>query len=504
VISVELRAEIRRLYYAEHWRVGTIATALSVHGDTVRHAIESHRFTSGARTRPTRLDPFVPFMRETLERWPRLRATRLHWMLRDRGYVGSVTQVRRMVRRLRPSPPAEAYLRLSVLPGEQAQADWGSFGSIGVGRSKRRLSCFVIVLSWSRAIHAVFTLDQTLESFVRGHVEAFEYFAGVPRVTLYDNLKSAVLERRGDAIHFHPRLLELCGHYHYAPRPVSPARGNEKGRVERQIQYLRTSFFAARKFRDVDDLNAQFRRWREEVAHTRPVPGQTELTVGAALERERAFLLRLPEHRFETDHVRVVSSGKTPYVRFDRNLYSIPHKLVRRPVTLVAGAELIRILDGGCEVARHRRSWETGAVVENPEHVEALLRTKIAARESRGRDRLQQAVPESETLFAELALRGNNLGGNTARLLKLLDDYGTDELAIAVHAAIERGAFGAGSVAHILEQRRRARGLPPPMRVELPLDPRVRNLRVIPHRLESYDDLAKPNRNDNADDETER
>lgn len=499
MISVELRAEIRRLYYAEHWRIGTIATALRVHSDTVRHAIESHRFTGGARARPTRLDPFVPFMRETLERWPRLRATRLYWMLRDRGYTGSVVQVQRMVRRLRPSPPAEAYLRLSVLPGEQAQADWGSFGSLGIGKAKRRLSCFVIVLSWSRAIHAVFTLDQTLESFVRGHVEAFEYFSGVPRVTLYDNLKSAVLERRGDAIHFHPRLLELAGHYHYAPRPVSPARGNEKGRVERQIQYLRTSFFAARKFRDVDDLNAQFCRWRDEVAHTRPVPGQTELTVGAALERERAYLLRLPKHRFEMDHVRVVSSGKTPYVRFDRNLYSIPHKLVRRPLTLVAGAEVVRILESGREVARHPRSWGTGAVVEDRTHVEALLRTKVAARESRGRDRLQQVVPETETLFAELALRGNNLGGNTARLLQLLDDYGADELVIAVRTVIQRGAYDSSSVAHVLEQRRRARAEPPPMRVELPADPRVRNLRVIPHRLESYDALAKPDRNDDND-----
>jgi transposase len=204
-ISLEQRAEIRRLYYAEHWKVGTIASALGVHRDSVRRAIESERFgIRAARPRPSQLDPFVPFIRQTLKRYPRLRSTRLYAMLRERGYVGSVVQLRRVVARLRPSSRGEAYLRLRTLPGEEAQVDWGCFGSLAVGGVKRPLSCFVMVLSWSRALHAVFTLDQKLESFLRGHVEAFRFFLGVPRVALYDNLRSAVLERRGDAIRLHP------------------------------------------------------------------------------------------------------------------------------------------------------------------------------------------------------------------------------------------------------------------------------------------------------------
>lgn len=491
MISPELRAEIRRLFYAEHWKVGTIAQSLGVHPDTVRLAIEVERL--GPRTahvRPSGLDPYVPFVRETLERYPRLRATRLYEMLRGRGYDGSVVQLRRLVAKIRPRKADAAYLRLSVLPGEQAQADWGSFGTIGSGKAKRPLSCFVMVLSWSRAIHAVFTLDQTLESFLRGHLEAFGFFAGVPRTVLYDNLKSAVLERRGEAIRFHPRLLELCGHYHFAPRPCAPARGNEKGRVERQIQYLRTSFFAARSFRDVEDLNAQFRRWRDEIAHRRPVPGDADLIVGEALERERGYLLPLPEHPFETALVRVVSSGKTPYVRFDRNLYSIPYELVRRPLTLVADQDVIRLLDGEREVARHVRSYGSGEAIEDPRHVEELARAKRNAAEVRGRDRLRAVVPETDQIFEALALRGGNLGSHTVRLLRCLDEYGAEEVRTAVRIALERGAFGAGSVAHVLESRRRARGLPPPVRVELPADPRVRDLRVTPHRLEDYDQLA--------------
>jgi transposase len=491
MISAEERAEIRRLFYAEHWKVGTIAAALGVHRDTVALAIEAERFLArhDARPRPSRLDPFLPFIRETLTRWPRLRATRLYEMLRGRGYAGSAVQLRRVVAKLRPAAPAEAYLRLRVLPGEQAQADWGCFGTVGTGRAKRPLSCFVMVLAWSRALHAVFTLDQTMESFLRGHVEAFDFFQGVARTVLYDNLRSAVLERRGDAIHFHPRLLELCGHYHFAPRPCAVARGNEKGRVERAIGYLRTSFFAARAFRDVDDLNAQFRRWREEVAHTRRVPGE-DLTVADALARERAYLLPLPAHPFETELVRVVASGKTPYVRFDRNLYSIPHTLVRKPLTLVASPTTVRLLDGTHEVARHARSYGTGVPVEDSAHLAALAAAKRQARDLTGRDRLRTAVPETDAIFDVLARRGENLGHHTVRLLRLLDDYGAEELRAAVQDAIAREAFGAGSIAHLLAQRRRARGLPPKVPVDLPDDPRVRDLHVTPHRLEDYDALT--------------
>ena len=213
MIPREVDAEIRRLFFAEHWRVHTIAEALSVHQDTVRHAIEQDRFVrTGPPIRPSQLDPYKPFITATLEQYPRLRATRLFAMIGDRGYRGSVVQLRRYVRTVRPQARAEAYLRLETLPGEQAQVDWGNFGAFQVGRARRQLSCFVLVLSWSRAMYARFALDQTLESFLRGHVEAFEALDGIPREILYDNLKSVVLERIGEHIRFHPRILDLAGH----------------------------------------------------------------------------------------------------------------------------------------------------------------------------------------------------------------------------------------------------------------------------------------------------
>ena len=325
MITPAQRAEIRRLYYGEHWKIGTIAAQLGLHRETVRTAVEHE--SGGVRRgvcRPSALDPYLPFIRDTLARYPRLRATRIHEMVRQRGYPGSVIQVRRLVKRLRPETTRAVYRRVVTLAGESAQVDWGSFGKVRIGHGTRAVSGFVMVLGYSRALAALFTLDQTLESFLRGHVDAFEALGGVARNLVYDNLRSAVLDRRGTAVQFHPRLLDLAGHYHFAPRPCTPGRGNEKGKIERQIQYLRHAFFAARPFRDLDDLNAQFRRWRDDVAHRRRHPELPDRTVADVWADEKPRLLPLPAHRFETELVRVVRSGKTPYVRFDRNLYSDP------------------------------------------------------------------------------------------------------------------------------------------------------------------------------------
>ena len=420
MITPAQRAEIRRLFYGEHWKVGTIAAQLGLHRETVRAAVE--RETAGVRPslcRPSILDPYLPFIRDTLAQYPRLRATRIHEMVRQRGYAGSVFPVRRLVRRLRPESGRAVYRRVVTLVGEQAQVDWGSFGKVHIGQGTRTVSGFVMVLGYSRALAALFTLDQTLESFLRGHVDAFEALGGAARNLVYDNLRSAVLDRRGAAVQFHPRLLDLAGHYHFAPRPCTPGRGNEKGKVERQIQYLRHAFFAARPFRDLDDINAQFRRWRDEVAHRRRHPDQPDRTVADVWAEEKPRLLPLPAHPFETDLVRVVRSGKTPYVRFDRNLYSIPHTHVRKPLTLVAGATRIRILDGQTELTNHHRTYDTGLTVEDPAHLENLLAATRQANAHTTRDRLRAAVPATATLFERLAERGEALRPNATRLLAL-------------------------------------------------------------------------------------
>lgn len=497
MIPAELVAKIRRLFFAEHWKVGTIAEQLSVHHDTVRRALALARCAGQPRVPSTLLDPYKDFVARVLEEYPKLTATRIHQMVKARGYPGSAIQVRRYVRTVRPASRAEAFLRRVTLPGEEAQVDWGIFGKLPVGKASRTLSCFVLVLSHSRAMYAHFALDMTLESFLRGHVRAFEALGGVPRAILYDNLKSVVLERQGDAIRFHPRLLELAGHYHFAPKPCAPYRGNEKGKVERTIRYLRDSFFAARSFTSLGDLNAQLAKWIGEVAHARKVPGDPSgQRVGEALAQERSRLLPLPEHPFETDLVMPAASGKTPYIRFDGNDYSIPHTLVRKPLTLIASETRVRIVDGPETVASHERIWDKGQTVEDEKHIDGLAKLKRAAHELRGRDLLRASCSSADAFLDALAVRGSSLSYETAQLVKLLSRHGPKELNTALAEVLARGAVGAASVAHVLDQRARKRKQPPPLDVVLPDDPRVRELRVVPHPLADYDRLLGKKKSD--------
>lgn len=493
MISAEKRARIRRLYYAEHWKVGTIADALDVHADTVKRALDlGNRGPKPRPIRPTLLDPYKPFIAEILEQYPRLRSTRLYEMLQPRGYAGSVIQLRRYVKTVRPRSKREAFLRLSTMPGEQGQVDWGHFGKLQVGSGTRNLSCFVMVLSHSRAIFARFFLSQVMESFLLGHLEAFEWFGGVPRTLLYDNLKSVVAERDGELIRFNPQVLELAGHYHFAPKACAPYRGNEKGKVERVIRYIRDSFFAAREFRTLEELNDKLRKWLDEIANARPVPGSnSKQPISEVLDTERERLLPLPEHRFPTDLVRPVRSGKTPYVRFDGNDYSIPHDHVREPLTLIASETRIRILDARqSSIAEHPRSYDSKVRIENPDHIRALARAKKRnAHVSAGREQIMLACPHAAPFFAELCARDTPMRSHIIQLRRLLGAYGRRALDDALRQAIERGAISSASVAHILEQARRRAAQPPVMSPKLSDDPRIHQQHAVPHTLDDYDRL---------------
>ena len=239
VVTPELRAQILRLYLADQWRIGTIARQLHLHRDTVRRvlAVSSVLCTTAAMP-PRLIDPFMPFIQETLAKFPTLAASRLHAMVQERGYGGGSSHFRHLVAPLRPRPVAEAYLRLRTLAGEQAQVDWAHMGYVMVGKAKRPLMAFVMVLSYSRRIFLHFSLNAQMDSFLRGHVLAFEAWGGVPRVILSDNLKSAVLERMGDAIRFNPQYLAFAAHYRFEPRPVAVARGNEYGVVKNMSRWI--------------------------------------------------------------------------------------------------------------------------------------------------------------------------------------------------------------------------------------------------------------------------
>jgi transposase len=492
VTPPDTEAQILRFYHAEKWTMGTIARQLHIHYSVVQRVLaQSGLPRTGPPPRPSQIDAYLPFIRQTLEAFPTLTASRLYVMACGRGYRGGPDHFRHLIACHRPRPKAEAYLRLRTLPGEQAQIDWAHMGHLEIGRARRPLMAFVMVLSYSRQIFLRFFLDARMENFLRGHAAAFEAWQGVPRVLLYDNLKSAVLERRGDAIRFHPTLLGFAGHYRYEPRPVAVARGNEKGRVERAIRFVRDSFFAARDFTDLDDLNAQAEIWCNGQAADRRCPEDPKHSVREVFAEEAPGLLPLPDNPAPLLESVAVTVGKTPYVRFDLNDYTVPHTHVRRVLTVLADPHEVRVVDGGTVLACHPRSYDRGAQVEQPGHIQALVEHKRAARQHRATDRLVQAAPASQTLLARAAERGANLGAITAALMRLLAQTNAADLQAAILEALERGVPHPNAVRLALTRQREQRGQAPPIGVVLPAHVQARDAPVQPHALETYDQLKE-------------
>jgi hypothetical protein len=269
-----------------------------------------------------------------------------------------------------------------------------------------------------------------------------------------------------------------------------------KGRVERAIRYVRDAFFAARTWRDLDDLNAQADAWCQGQAAQRPCPEDRTITVREAFAQEQPKLLALPDNPFPTEEQVAVSAGKTPYVRFDRNDYSIPSTHVRRTLTVVASPTTVRVLDGATLLATHPRSYDQGRQVEDPAHIAALVARKRQARQHRGTDRLAQAAPNSRALLTRAAERGENLGSITATLLRLLERYGAAELEAAIAEALARNVPHPNAVRLALERRREQREQPPPLAITLPDNQRVRDVVVTPHKLDAYDQLQPARESD--------
>jgi len=490
-VAPELETEIRRLFFAEHWKVGTIAGQLNVHHDVVRRVLGllPARPPSTSGPRPQRLDPYREFIAQQLAQYPRLRSTRLYDMIHERGYAGGVRTLRRLIARIRPAPRAEVFLRLQLLPGEQAQIDWAHVGTIPVPGGERPLWVFLIVLAYSRALWAELVFELTADSLCRSLVRASTYFGGASRQWLFDNPKSVVLERHGDAARFHPELLELASHYHVQPRLCAVAKANQKGRVERAVRYLRERFFAGRRISELAAGNRELARFLEEIALPRPHPVFKDRSVAQLLAEERSHLLPLPAAPPATDRVLSVRADQTATVHFDTNLYSVPPAGAGKLLTLVASDTQVRVLEAAVELACHPRCWGRRQLIELPAHREAIVRLKRAAQELKGRDRLRTLVPSIDQLYGRWIEAGRSLRHMTAQTSKLLDLYGEEIFREAVAEILARGLHDPGALAQWCEQKRRA--LTRPVPVELVLNHHVPDRDVIPHNLEDYDDHSQ-------------
>lgn len=486
-VGIEVAAEVRRLYFGEHWKRGTIAAQLGLHHDTVTRVLGSFGPKQGTPRPDARvLEPYLGFIDETLTRYPRLVSTRIFDMIRERGYIGAIRTLRRYVQAARPQPKSEAFVRIETLPGEQAQVDWAHVGNLLVAGGARPLWAFVMVLAYSRAMWAELVISLDVHSLRRSLVRAASHFGGSPRQWLFDNAKAVVVERRGDAVRFHDDLLDLAARLHVQPRLCAPRKPHEKGKVERAIRYLKERFFAARSFHSVEHGNAQLRTFLGEIANARPHPRFPDRTVHTLLEEERPRLLALPDPLPSTDLVTPVSVDKTGFVKLDTNRYSVPSHYQRRSVTLVASDSTLAFFDGDQEIARHDRSWGRHQVSEKKEHRAELLAHKRQARDLKGRDRLHAELPAIDVLIARWVEHGRNVGGMIGRSIQLLDAYGAHVMRAAVDEMIARGTHDIGALAILCEQHRRGPTASRPLILDL--GSHVVERDVVPHDLGGYDE----------------
>lgn len=498
-MTPERRAAILRHHLVDGWPIGTIATQLDVHHETVRRCLRQHGVPlPQTHQRPRKADPYVDFIREQLAKYPKLHASRLFQMVRSRGYDGCESHFRRIVAEIRPPRVHEPFLRLHHLPGEQAQVDWAYFGIVPVGRATRKLYGLVMTLSWSRMTWLSFFFDMQMANFLRGHVDALRFFGGVPRQLLYDNLKSAVLERQGQAIRFNPQLLDLATHYGFEPKAAGVRRGNEKGVVERAIRYVRSSFFAAREFRDIDTLNREARSWCVGESANRRWPNDDRRTVADAFAEERDKLRVLPDNDFVAVERTPVKVGRTPWIRFDKNDYSVPPTYTRRRLDVIADHQRVRIVADGNVIADHERSYDRHTTVTDSAHATELRQLKRQARQPSATHRLVSQAPAAELFLERAAQRGHNLGSLTSRLMLLLDIYGAAQLQAAITVVNERNVVSAANVRLVLEQHARASGRVVRLPVRLPR-PDLADLVVRPPDLRVYDQLSS--RSDDESDE---
>ena len=444
MIDAELRARIRRLFFAEHWKVGTIATELGVHHDTVRARHRGRPVHPAGRglVRPSMLDPYKAFIAETLEQHPRLRATRLFEMVRDRGY-------RRLGRPAAPLRRARCGRRRKrgvPAPRDAARrAGPGGLGPLRQDPRRPRQAAALVLRDGARRGRARCSRASPSTRRWRASCAATSRrsarSAACRARILYDNLKSVVLERAGDHIRFNSRCSSCAGHYHFAPKPCAPYRGNEKGKVERTIQYLRHGFFAARRFSSVRRPQrassptgssasptrarspairpaARARRARRgaaaAAAAARAPAANCDLVQAGRLRQAALHPLR-PQRLLDPARPRPASRSRSSPPRPLVRIIERRRRRVRHP------RPQLRREAGHRGSRRTSRSWPARSAAPTS----CAAATGSAA-----------ACPSADAFVEALALRGEHLGGQVSRLLKLLDRYDTAELEAALKDAL--------------------------------------------------------------------
>jgi len=464
-MKVAVWAEIRRLSEIDKLSGRVIARRLHCSRHTVAAALEMQQPPSSqAARRANLLDPYLEQINNLLAKYPDLSAVRIREEISrgPQGYTGSTIAVRRYLRRVRPAH-VRVYQEVHYEPAQAMQVDWGECGRVHVGATTRKVSVFVAVLCYSRLLYIEFTLSQRKAEFYRGLVNALTFFGGSPRNLIFDNLKAAVLNGAGRHACFHPEFLALCGYFCMQPVACAARDPESKGVVEGGVRYVKHNALAGRtdELLRFEDYLALAPRWRDQVANLR----LHETTHERPLDRfhkERALLRPLPAIPFDSDEVAPAVVSPHARITFDGNRYSAPPQFVRRPITLRANRDELRLLHEGHVVAQHVRSYQRGQLLVLPEH-------RLAALTLRQRP-LQQALtqefdawgPEARAFHVQLNSRPVKTGVQVRRLLNLAQLYGRTAVLAAIRRALELAIYDAAGVENLLLAERRRRQLPTP------------------------------------------
>src|SRR6266478_4686333 len=446
--------QMKHLHTHEGLNASQIAKTLTLDPRTVSHWLAQEHFRPRKpRQSPSKLDPFKPELVRLLERYP-YSAAQIFQRLRERGFDGGYSLVKAYVCTVRPRRQA-AFLTLAFAPGEGAQVDWGAFGSVRVGQTSRRLSFFVMVLCYSRMMYVECTVSQTMEHFLACHQHAFEFFGGIPQKVMVDNLKSAVLQRAlGQAPVFNPKYLDFATHHGFTIAPCNVGKGNEKGRVENGVGYVKKNFLAGLEIPDFSALNPAVRHWLNTVANVR-LHGETREQPTVLWHTERPSLRPVPLHPFDIATVSPVRASQQFRITVETNRYSVPAQYAGHALTLKTYPDRLCVYLGDKLIARHARRYDRHTDVEDPDHPKPLLEQRKKARDHKLFMRFLALSPRAEDYYLKLEERRLNPHHHVRKTVALSDIYAPEAVSRAMEDAFVYEAFSSEYIANLVEQRAR-------------------------------------------------
>lgn len=446
--------QIKHLHDHQGLHVSQIATQLTLDPRTVSSWLGQATFRPRkSAKRPRKLDPFKADVVRMLDRYPSS-AVQVCQTLKENGFTGGYSIVKDSVRTVRPRHKP-AFLTLACAPGECAQVDWGAFGSMAVGQTTRRLRCFVMVLCDSRLMDVESTVSQTMEHVLACHQHAFDFFGGIPKTVMVDNLTSAVLKRAiGEDPVFNPQCADFATHDGFTIRPCHVGKGNEKGRVEHAVGSVKKHVLAGLDLPDFTALNPAVRHWLDTGANVR-LHGQTRAKPTELWHRETSSLGPLPLYPYAIATVSQVRASRQFRLPLDPNRSSVPAHLAGHALTLKSYPDRLCIYQGETLVARHTRRYDRHLDLEDPDHPKPLLAHRKKARDHTLFMRFLALVPSAEPSDLTLEERRFNAARHVRHIVALRDISGQDAVARALDDALAYEAFSSDSIANLLEQRAR-------------------------------------------------